>query len=519
MQRFAVTLCSAWGVAQLVLLAGIGAANADVVISSRSTVNMNCGSSGYCEPTAANAVLNAGDLEHFVAQYGNFHVVTSGQNVEATNIVVKAAFGTPDSTSLTLEALGAIRIEAPVAIGSGTAELQMQSGQGGTLGDVSFGDLGHITFGSTSDLFNINGAVFQLVGSLPDLVTAISHASGGGFYVLANSYDASADGTYGSAPIGIPFSGYFEALGNTISKLKIRYKGGSPVGLFSELSGSQGFGDVRNLRLANVNIEASANEIAGMAGIVDAGAAISQSSVSGSVIADSGSIVVGGLTAYVGGAVDASWSRAKVQSGDGTEAGGLAGDVLNTGAVENSYAVGTVATGNASDAGGLAGVNQGVVDGSFATGAVQNGGGGSAAGGLLGVNTGTLTNSYAEGSLTEASFSTVSYFGGLMGLAGVGSQVRTSYATGGVSANSSDLVGGVVGWDDTSHGFSRTSWDTTTSGLAQGAGNIDSDPGLKGLTSKTLRSRLPRGFDRNVWKEKGNTNRGFPYLIANPPPE
>jgi len=78
-------------------------------------------------------------------------------------------FATPDSTSLTLDAIGAITVNAPVSIGGGTAELELQSGTGSTLGDISFGPNGDITFGSTSDLFNINGGVFQLEGTLPIL--------------------------------------------------------------------------------------------------------------------------------------------------------------------------------------------------------------------------------------------------------------------------------------------------------------------------------------------------------------
>jgi hypothetical protein len=37
------------------------------------------------------------------------------------------------------------------------------------------------------------------------------------------------------------------------------------------------------------------------------------------------------------------------------------------------------------------------------------------------------------------------------------------------------------------------------------------------LTSKQLKSGLPAGFDPTIWAEDPKINKGFPYLIANPP--
>jgi hypothetical protein len=61
-----------------------------------------------------------------------------------------------------------------------------------------------------------------------------------------------------------------------------------------------------------------------------------------------------------------------------------------------------------------------------------------------------------------------------------------------------------------------------TSGVsnpAQGAGNVQNDPGITGLTDVQLKSGLPRGFGRFFWKEKASINNGYPYLIDNPPPK
>ena len=71
----------------------------------------------------------------------------------------------------------------------------------------------------------------------------------------------------------------------------------------------------------------------------------------------------------------------------------------------------------------------------------------------------------------------------------------------------------------TNGGFSDAYWDVTSSGVSQGAGNIDNDPGLTGLTTRQLKSGLPAGFEKSIWKEKNSINRGFPILIQNLPPK
>ena len=44
--------------------------------------------------------------ENYLSQFGNVRVMTTGNGVDANNIVVKAAFTTPDSTSLSLSGVG-----------------------------------------------------------------------------------------------------------------------------------------------------------------------------------------------------------------------------------------------------------------------------------------------------------------------------------------------------------------------------------------------------------------------------
>jgi hypothetical protein len=500
----------------LALLCNADGARADITISSNATTNMSC-SDGFCEPTAVTAVLNAGDLENYLATFGNVTVQTTGQNgIESNNIVVEAAFASPGGSFLNLFAQNAIAVDAHVVIGTGgqLSGLELVSDANDQLlGAISCGPRGRISFDSASDQFNINGAVAVLVDTLRGLAAAVN-SNPEGFYVLANDYDAGKDGIYRSSPISTTFTGYFEALGNTISHVKVVGHQDGVVGVFGEIDGAAGFGVVRNLRLEEVSIDGrGAGNIGGVAGQLTSGATVSQSSVTGKVKGAPGAASVGGLAGFVQGSIVSSWSAANV-SASGAYVGGLAG-AADT--IIDSYATGRVSGGMSGDAGGLVGVNISSVAESFASGHVTSGGNNAEVGGLIGVNAGSVENSYAMGDVAETKGGSASDVGGLIGYNE--SIVTSSYATGLLSGEGADLVGGVVGYDNSIGGFSDTYWDTTTSGVSQGAGNISNDPGITGLTSRQLRSGLPDGFAKAVWKEKGSINSGFPYLIANPPPK
>ncbi len=61
-----------------------------------------------------------------------------------------------------------------------------------------------------------------------------------------------------------------------------------------------------------------------------------------------------------------------------------------------------------------------------------------------------------------------------------------------------------------------------TSGIsdpAQGAGNVQNDPGITVLTTQQFTSGLPTGFSPLIWKEKAGINSGYPWLIDNSPPK
>jgi len=105
-------------ISKYTLFAALAPLAASAPAHAAVTRNMNC-SGGICVPTSTKAVLNAGDLENYLSQVGNVRVMTTGSGLDANNIVVNAAFATPDSASLTLDAHKPITINAAVEIGSG----------------------------------------------------------------------------------------------------------------------------------------------------------------------------------------------------------------------------------------------------------------------------------------------------------------------------------------------------------------------------------------------------------------
>src|SRR5580700_124850 len=109
-------------------------AHAAVTISSGATQNMSC-SGGVCAPTAAAAVLNAGDLETLLAS-GNVAVVTTGQGVQAKDVEVKAPVTWSNGSVLTLDAFKSITVNQPVSV-AGLAGLGLDTNDGGGNGALS----------------------------------------------------------------------------------------------------------------------------------------------------------------------------------------------------------------------------------------------------------------------------------------------------------------------------------------------------------------------------------------------
>jgi hypothetical protein len=137
-----------------------------------------------------------------------------------------------------------------------------------------------------------------------------------------------------------------------------------------------------------------------------------------------------------------------------------------------------------------------------------------------------VLNSYSMTSITVTDPNQYSNVGGLVGNnGGVPDTLEQSYAAGTLIVPgtncSNDCVGGVIGVESCEQcdPVSKVYWDTTTSGTKQATGNLPDDPRqIKGLTTKKFIASLPKGFKTSVWAQDRKVNGGFPYLIANPPP-
>jgi len=488
------------------------AAHAAVTISSAATSNMSC-SGGVCSPTAANAVLNVGDLTSMLAS-GNVTVNTGtgslAQQVE--DILVASTFNWASANALTLDAYRSVTFTAPVAV-NGAAPVTLVTNDGGSGGNLLFASGGSLSFLGTANSLSINGAVYTLVADIHTLANDVASAPAGN-YALASSYDASRDGTYAAAPVAATLDGAVEGLGNAITNLAVnipanaKYKIG--VGLFA-----QNAGRISNVTLGNLQIDVydRCAPVGGLAGY-NAGAMFGDTA-SGNV-SSRGTFkhagcygFTGGLAGDNGGTILSSGSSAKVE---GISPGGLVG--INSGSIALSRATGPVSSSQGS-IGGLSGWNDGsgTISQCFATGQVT--GGGSYTGGLVGYNgtedsvTAVISDSYATGSVKGGQ-----NVGGLSGYNGDEFQPATveySYSTG---AGSGRYAGGLLG--SAASTLIDNYWDTTTSGTRDGipGGNI---AGVTGLTSKQFRTGLPSGFDPTIWAESPDVNKGLPYLINNPP--
>jgi len=544
--------------------------HASVTISNAKTKNMSC-TGGVCTPTGGNANLNVGELQTKLAS--SYVIVRS--NAAAPDIAVADPLTWASTHPLTLDAYQSIHVKAPVIV-EGTSRLTLITNDGGVGGDYTFNasGSGSITFWDTASHLVINGTRYKLVKYLATLASDIA-ADPYGNFALAASHDASVDGVYDNAPILTTFYGTFEGSGNTLSNLTVAVsvsQGKHGVGLFYDNRGlvrdvtlvqarMSGLNDVSGTIAANN--EGWIKHVSSLDGTVESpslagglvginGGEIESSSSGGSVSIHRGG-AGGGLAATNSGTISFSDSAAAVEADAGFQAsvGGITGS--NTGTIEFASASGKIA---GPVAGGIAGSSSGSISYCRASGKVTvNPPGHRAApkmaGGLVGSNFGSIAQSYASGSVSAPSNDIrPALIGGLVGSDGSGT-ISDSYATGSVSGNDvfagglvgmnhataitqtyatgkidavpQGSVGGLIGEDDSNAGSNALDyWNLDTSGISnphQGAGNIADDPGITGLTNLRMRATLPDGFDPNVWGQSASINNGWPYLLANPPPQ
>ncbi len=355
------------------------------------------------------------------------------------------------SGTLTFDSSGSIYVRQPLEIDSG-ANLSFITSDGGSGNLVFQGGNVFFTDPANSAL-TINGQAYTLVTDIATLANDVA-ATPSGFYALADSYDASVDGTYAQAAVPTALTGAFEGLGNTISNLTIDDTGGGSIGLFSQIGAT---GAVRDIGLLNVAFTGGNGNFEGALAGVNYGT-IFGSFANGSVAGGFGTRT-GGLVGFnSGGTISQSFANDSVQAQAGSDLGGFVG--YNSGTISQSYASGAVTSENASDVGGFVGFNQGAIAASYSTGAVS-----------------------AQGT------STSTQIGGFAGDNATGGTIDESYTIGVVSHGSATTFGAFVGANDgTIGGTTADYYDTGVNpGMAAVAsGGSGTAPGLSGLTPSRL---------------------------------
>ena len=320
------------------------AARADVTISEKPTENMSC-QAGVCTPTAPNAVLNVNDLAAMLAS-GDASVATG---TVTNDIELHAALSWTSTSRLTLDAQRSVILKKPMAV-TGTGALTIVTNDGGKNGEFAIlPEQGSVQFWDLASSLIIDGQSYTLVGDIKTLAADIA-ANPSGFYALAKSYDASADGTYSTSPITTPLSGALEGLGNQIASLSIKSStAGDYVGF---LDGIYPGGIVRNLEIASANILASEANAIGLLASGNAGQ-IMRCRTSGH-ISFPVTVAIGGLVGENDGQIVASTSKVRL-SGTGSREfiGGLVG--YNFGTIQSSFALRSMALQDSEqvDTGGL----------------------------------------------------------------------------------------------------------------------------------------------------------------------
>ena len=180
---------------------------------------------------------------------------------------------------------------------------------------------------------------------------------------------------------------------------------GSNIGLFGTTN------DISNLGLLNCSITGSQ----GIGSIGSANIGIINNSFANCTLAatnDPNGREVGGLVAYNYGTISNSWTSGNIGV-DSYYSGGLV--AKNYGNIFNCYSSSSISGGSAGNfdaMGGLVGLNNGVINTSYATGRVFSSAGWRADGGLVGRNYGEIINSYSTGStlLTSQNGALVGWF-------------------------------------------------------------------------------------------------------------
>ncbi len=292
------------------------------------------------------------------------------------------------------------------------------------------------------------------------------------------------NGGAGFLPIS-NFTGNFDGGGHSIYNVYINQPNGTAVGVFATSSGV-----IANVNFADENISSNAPNASTLGGVVaNNSGTITNVSAQGTYTGGSTGTIdtgssVGAIAGYNTGKIANSQGHGNVQGS--FFVGGLVGYSVTAGAISNCFSDATVMGGNKAlgvEGGGLVGVNDGVLQLSYATGNVT---GFINAGGLLGWNQGdgSVVNSYSEASV----------YGSIAGgLASVNDgAISNDYSTGQVNATS---VGGGLLAKLNGGSVSSSYYNTDTSG------QNDTGKGTPRTTSQMFLEPSYIGWDfTNSWK-------------------
>ncbi len=420
---------------------------------------------------------------------------------------------TGNDVRLLVNAANRINVSDAVKLTGRNAHLELNSTNGHTLAN----DKAVVTLSGANASYRSNGEDYTVLHTLADLRNVDTNLNGR--YVVGNAIDGMNAG-FRSIGGNRFFTGVFDGLGNTLSRLSITNPGYNAVGLFA-----MNAGQISNLRLASLMASttgASYTPALGSLVGINAGGRISNVDATNITVTGTGGEygIVGGLVGRnLNGTIDNVRFAGRVSGRpDSISVGGLVGESSGERAViTNSRANADVSlthashvTPNAQSIGGLVGRNGGTIANSSSSGRVAGGeymsvGGlvgqhdfgtlrdvsssatvlaskGSHLGGLVGFNNGTIESATASGNVTAA---TEAIAGGLVGTNGARGVIRHASTDNTVTAPRS-TIGGLVGVNEQGGLIEQASSSATIGGVLSRMG------GLVAINRGTIRASISR---------------------------
>lgn len=416
----------------------------------------------------SGAVINVGSLTASTAPINSVDTTAFLNNGNTASITGSVTGGSDISMALVkVESANSLVLNAGEIVLQNTDVLDKVTQLKGN-GNVYIGSAdGNLTLNSEQQA-KVTGTTANYAGA--KLVTDLSTISSDmtGKYLLAGDVDLSSGSfsTLGAAEnpgdMTTGFTGYFNGLGYTVSKLSGSNGLFAQIGALDTESSSYNSGTVKNLRLENINITGSGwNGTGALAGALMSGT-VSNIYVSGSITAAesfTGGVVgtMGNYTAGFSAMLTNVENTATITGGtSGGDIGGITGmlyggtitNVKNSGDIDGTYGIGGIVgqTGSADATTIKYAYNTGAIKAVGATGDYAMSG---TAGGIIGaviapysgeVPAFTVDNAYSSGTVTGDSV------GGIIGTVGSeGGLTITPTVTNSYYANVTNSAGNTYG--------------------------------------------------------------------------